>query len=74
MKRRYIYRSATTGRYVTEKWAKAHPETTMRMTQRQDRELCETGCPAARARELARSGPILNSDPRRSKADGLQSM
>ncbi len=51
----YIYRSAITGRYVTEKWAKAHPETTMRMTQRQDRKLCEAGTPAARARQLARS-------------------
>lgn len=49
----YVYRSAITGRYVTQKWALAHPLTTMRMTQRQDKKLCEGRAPAARARELA---------------------
>jgi len=48
-----IYRSAITGRYVTEKWALAHPETTMRMTQHLDSELRAGGMTLAQARELA---------------------
>ncbi len=49
----FIYRSAITGLYVTKKWALAHPETTMRMTQQKDRELCATGMPAAAVRAWA---------------------
>jgi len=49
----YIYRSAITGRYVTEKWALARPETTMRMTQHLDSELRAGGMTLAQARALA---------------------